>query len=198
MRTHSKARRLITHKSGAQLVITVKDKDGNITGQQVKECDLYLDQWGAMIASLLKYSINSADSTVYACKDTSGAALNLGGSNASYGDAWGTISASTLRVQIGTAGSGPAHTDYADAVSVTPVGTPSVPQVTVSGNQLIITFSCSISPTSTPVTITEAVIYVSVYNSAGATKQAAFTHDLFSVAVGSSGSITLAYSFTFN
>jgi hypothetical protein len=181
-----------------KLTIEARDKDGKLVQKVIKESDMYLDQWGAWICGFFKYFIKQSDATTYSCKNTAGTSKTIGG--ATYNSPWNvTIEQNTLAMTIGTSSPTVAHTDYALTAAVAATGTPNVPVWTFSGNQHVITISEVLSPTSTPVTITEAGITITFTDSANATFTGLITHDVFTgVAVPASGTITLTYQFTFN
>lgn len=137
-----------------------------------------------------------SNATTYACKNTAGTAETLGGATDTP---TGNSSWTTLAMVIGTSSPTVAHTDFALTAAVAASGTPNVPVWTLSGNQHVITISEVLSPTSTPVTITEAGITVNLFNTSAVYITCMITHDVFTgVAVPSSGTITLTYQFTFN
>jgi len=182
----------------AKLHISIRDEQARITEELDKDVDLYTDQWGAMIAAMLKVGIAGLNSTTYTAKDTGGTSRTFGGSTSQNSPLLGSVYGSTLIVRIGTGTNTPAHTDAALQTPVTPTGVPSVPTVGLSGDQIIISFSATIAPTTTPVTLKEAGIEMSLQDSGSTLRVCLLTRDTFSVLVGASGTITLAYSLTFN
>jgi len=189
-----------------KLHILVHDKDGKLVKEKFIDNDMYLDQWGAIIAALFKNlgNVTYSLSTTYSCKDTTGAAVTLGGV-ASTGNSPFFATAleglsGELQVAIGTGTTAAVHTDYAlqTPISGATAYPSSVSESNPSGSILYVSFSVTIT-LSSAATVSEAVVQLIALNSAGAQKTLAITHDVFTgVAVPAGGSITLNYTFQYN
>jgi hypothetical protein len=190
--------------SAVKLHIIVRDKDGKQINEKFIDNDMYLDQWQALIASLFKNLGNatSAGSATFSCKDSGGTALTLGG-NTGNSPLFATALeglAQEMLVAIGTGSTGAAHSDYwlQTPISGATAYPSSITVSNPSGNILYVSFSVTITLGS-GATVSEAVVMLVVLNSAGTQKGIAITHDVFTgVAVPSSGSITLNYTFQYN
>ena len=189
-----------------KLHILVHDKDGKLVKEKFIDNDMYLDQWGAIIAALFKNLGNGTYSlsTTYSCKNSGGTAVTLGGVAGTGNSPFFATAleglAGQLKVAIGTGGAAAAHSDY---WLQTPIsggqGYPSsVSESNPSGNILYVSFSVTIT-LAAGATVSEAVVQLIVLDSAGAQKGLAITHDVFTgVAVPAGGSITLNYTFQYN
>jgi hypothetical protein len=189
-----------------KLHILVHDKDGKLVKEKFIDNDMYLDQWGAIIAALFKNLGNGtyAGSTTYSCKNTTGAAVTLGGV-ASTGNSPFFAAAlegltNSLLVSIGDSTQAAAHTDYGLVGTNRGTAYPaSIAESNPSGNILYVSFSVTITLGGTGYTITEAIVQIIVLDSAGAQKTLAITRDVFTgIPVPANGSITLNYTFQYN
>lgn len=193
------------NSSTVKLHIVVHDKDGKFVSEKFIDNDMYLDQWGALIAALFKNlcSGTNAAATTFSCKDSGGSALTLGGASSNNSPLFATALeglTQELLVAIGTGTNGAAHGDYwlQTPISGATAYPSSITESNPSGNILYISFSVTITLSGAN-TVSEAVVMLVVLNSAGSQKGIAITHDVFTgVAVPSSGSITLNYTFQFN
>jgi hypothetical protein len=193
-------------ESVVHLEIIVRNKEGKIIETRKQEGDIYLDQWGAIIAALFKNCGNGtySGSTTFSCKDTGGTARTLGGA-ASSGNSPLFASAlegpsGSVQVAIGTGTNAAAHTDYAlqTPISGATAYPSSITESNPSGNILYVSFSVTIT-LSAAAAVTEAIVTLVVYDSSGTSRTLAITHDVFSaVNVPASGSITLNYTLQFN
>jgi hypothetical protein len=192
--------------SAVKLHILVHDKDGKLLQEKFIDNDMYLDQWGALIAALFKNlcSGTSAAATTFSCKDSAGTALTLGGvagtgNSPLFATALEGL-AQELQVWIGTGATAAAHGDYWLQTPIAGANAypSSVSTSNPSGNILYVSFSVTIT-LAAGATVSEAIVGVVVLNSAGTQKNMAITHDVFTgVPVPSSGSITLNYTFQYN
>jgi len=193
--------------SAVHLQIIVKDKDGKQIEERYHEDDTYLDQWGMIIASLFKNcgSGTASGSGTFSCKNSAGTAITLGGAASSSNSPFFATALEagngSVQVAIGTGTTTAAHTDYGLQTPIsgaTAVPT-SITESNPSGNILYVSFSVTITLGSA-YTVSEAVVFLVVYNSSGASAgPIAITHDVFTgVAVPANGSITLNYTFQFN
>lgn len=191
--------------SAVKLHIIVRDKDGKQIQEKFIDNDMYLDQWSALIASLFKNlcSGTNAGATTFSCKDSAGTALTLGGASSNNSPLFATALeglTQELLVAIGTGATGAAHSDYwlQTPIAGATAYPSSISTSNPSGNILYVSFSVTIT-LATGATVSEAVVMLVVLNSAGSQKGIAITHDVFTgVAVPSSGSITLNYTFQYN
>jgi hypothetical protein len=188
-----------------KLHITVKDKDGKTLNELDHNEDMWLDQWGMIMAALFKnLGVGTyAGATTFTCKDTSGTSRNLGGASGNSSPFFENVLmglANQVLVQVGTGTSAAAHTDYGlqAAVSGATSYPTSISESNPSGNILYVSFSVTITIASAT-TVSEAVITVVVLDSTGAQRTLAITHDVFTgVPVPGGGSITLNYTLQFN
>jgi hypothetical protein len=207
-------RRIKGMGSSVKLHIEAKDKNGKVTQVVDKEGDLYTDQYACLQAALFAYLMSGGGSLDYTCKDTGNVQRSLRSNNdagsytthyadrgACFASANPPNGAGIIRIGVGQTAA--AHDDHAVQTPITPTGTISNPQLTVgqggSGQQAIVTFGTTIAPASTPVDVYEASVEVQLYDNGGTLRSFILTHDIFAVVhVGSGGSITLTFTFTWN
>jgi hypothetical protein len=192
--------------STARLNIVVRDEKGKIIETLDHDSDLYLSQWQAIIASLLKNLGNAtaSGSGTFSCKDTSGTARTLGGVASSYNSPFFATAlegaSGGVQVSIGTGTTAAAYSDYGlqTAISGATAYPSSITTSNPSGNILYVQFSVTIT-LSNAATVSEAIVTVVVLDSGGTQRTLAITHDVFTgVAVPANGSITLNYTLQYN
>jgi hypothetical protein len=191
--------------SRIKIHIIVKDKDGKTLRELDHEDKTFLQQWQAIIAALFKNLgyLSYTSTTTFSCKDTGGTTRNLGGVGVSASPFFAAALEGTsgaMEVALGTGTTVAAYTDYGlqFAVSGATAYPSSISTSNPSGNILYVSFSVTIT-IAAGATVSEAVVLINAYDSAGASRALAITHDVFTgVAVPAGGSITLNYTFQFN
>lgn len=184
--------------------IEVKDKKGKVIKVLEKDADLLTRQWGAFIAAFFKQWIDLTYANTYDCYDESGTSISLGGDTSihtsdAYSPGFDSDMGTTLVICIGTGTTSPSVDDYnleSQVASEKPAA-PSLDIDTGTG-KIRVVFSATISPPTTPITITESGIKC-VIEAVDAPYTCLICRDTFAgVDVPSGGSITVTYTFEFN
>lgn len=193
------------NSSAVKLHIVVHDKNGKFVSEKFIDNDMYLDQWGAIIAALFKNLGNATYtlSTTYSCKNSAGTSILLGGVNTNNSPFMASALeglVGQLKVAVGTGTNAAVHTDYWLQTPVTGASAypAAVTETNPSGSILYVSFSATIT-IAAGAAVTEAIVTLIVLSSTAVQQGVSITHDVFSVVnVPAGGSITLNYTFQFN
>lgn len=135
--------------SGIDLYITVRDKDGKIVSEQCKNGDLYLYNFAAMIASILKYALASSATKKYYVTGRDGVQLafadvihcSRSGSGINTGSAYQNNTtnypmwADVGKIVVGASTAAPSINDFDLQIPVAEI-VPLIPQIETVGNTL--------------------------------------------------------------
>jgi len=224
----------VFERATTTLLVTVRDRHGKVVGVRKVIGDLYTIQWAAMMWTTLVLALQKTVAEA-AINPTTYSNMPQGIANTSLGTISGNILHSTdgtaiyfgspasqsamcgaleqmaagvnvLKFAIGKGAGVAAATDSALANATGDTGAPSIPSVALSTNQNQISLAVTISPASTPVTITEAGLQALLYvltaittNGTYAQKTILLTHDFFTgVSVPGGGTVSLALTLNFN
>ncbi len=128
-----------TNSSGIGLKIVVKDKDGNITAERCKDDDLFLLNWGLLVAGFLKYSFaREASGPTYIFHKTNGETATVQPTSYFYNGI--THWPNGGRICLGGSSKAPTIHDYRLGSEILQI-VPNLPALTNEGNVLKIIFT---------------------------------------------------------
>ncbi|MDN7025082.1 hypothetical protein FGU65_09310 [Methanoculleus sp. FWC-SCC1] len=180
--------------SGIALTVTVRDAEGNIIDEKCKNGDLFLRNWGYVIAGLLKYGFNYTgvkdyfynlpDGTVYKVPDTL------------YWCAGQSYWLNTGRIVLGGSSQAPSVLDYKLGNQLKEV-VPNLPALVTDGNIIKIIFT---GTASFEVETIVSEVGIKMNNPCVIGGTAIFlTRDTFeAVTVSAGGTITVQFEMWFN
>lgn len=186
--------------SGVKLIIWVRDAHGNIVGERSKDDDLYLMNWGVLIATMLQVGINTGVGTPFRGHDTSGSSYFSGSRWGAFGQPSGSSYNSagadnTGRVMFGVSAVPPTLEDYKNGNNMITVS-PNAPVITNEGNIMKISFTAT-APVENEITLSECAYYVK--SPVNGYPTVILTRDIFDpVTVPAGGSLTVLFEFWLN
>ena len=187
--------------SAVKLTVSVRDAHGDIIEERCKDDDLYLMNWGVLIATMLQTGINTGAGNPFRGFDLSGNSFFCGTSWASFGNPTGSTAFNTCsadnkgRVMFGVSGVAPTLNDYRNGNNMLSVS-PNAPTIINDGNVMKIIFTAT-AAVENEITLSECAYYV-ILPTAGE-KTAILTRDTFEpVTVPAGGSITVSFEYWLN
>lgn len=178
--------------SGVGLKIVVKDKDGNVTAERCKDDDIFLKNWGLLVAGWLKYAFLNSAAGSYIFHKTSGETVTI--TSAIWGYAVQRY-VNVGRICLGGSSTAPTVDDYRLGSEITQI-VPNIPALVYDGNILKIIFTGTASFEG-DVTLSE--VGLQVENPLADGTNILITRDIFdSVTVAAGGTITVQFEIWFN
>jgi hypothetical protein len=179
------------------LTVTVRDAEGRIVSEECKDNDLYLLNWGALIAGVLKEAISTSYAQRFKGHNLDGDSYTTGGGF------WGSVSNTnedgggwdnTGRIQFGVSSTPPTIYDY-KLGNYTAEVQPNAPVILNDGNVIKIVFTGTLS-FENEITLSEVAYKVLEPH---ARVDCILTRDIFTpVTVPAGGSITVQMEFWLN
>ncbi|RXE56402.1 hypothetical protein ABH15_09975 [Methanoculleus taiwanensis] len=183
--------------SAVHLTVTVRDAEGRIVSEECKDNDLYLLNWGALIAGVLKEAISTSYAQRFKGHDLNGDSYTTGGgfwgspdNSQEDGGGWDN----TGRIQFGVSSTPPTIYDFALG-NYTAEVQPNAPVILNDGNTIKIVFTGTLSFENS-ITLSEVAYKVKEPH---ARVYCILTRDIFTpVTVPAGGSITVQFEYWLN